>query len=111
MRAILIGLAAVVMVQTAGAAGPSVSVRGVAPGSATTRQVMVPYGDLNMANRSDAEKLLARITQAAAQVCTPTRMNTMGQAGDIARCESWAVTAAVDKVDAPELRAVAKAAR
>jgi UrcA family protein len=84
---------------------------GIAPvlasGMASERQVIVKYGDLNLNNRADAGKLLARIRAAARKVCgEESQRLDLQHAWQV--CYDGSINAAVTTVDSPILTALAR---
>jgi UrcA family protein len=83
---------------------------GIAPalaGTASERQVTVKYGDLNLNNREEAGKLLARIRAAARKVCgEESQRLDLQHAWQV--CYEGSINAAVARVDSPILTALAR---
>jgi UrcA family protein len=108
---VVMAVAAVSLMQIANAKVETVAVTGSAPTSSdgfVVQRATVRYGDLNLAGKQGASALLSRIKQAAAAVCKAGwELETPKIKSERAECRKDAVTAAVDKVDAPELRMVA----
>src|SRR4029077_20801946 len=73
-----------------------------------TRQLVVKYGDLNLANPQGASALYNRIARAAREVCNPLYEDTRdpGIKSSVDACVQKAIQDAVVTVGRPELSAV-----
>jgi UrcA family protein len=78
----------------------------IAAAAVTAEDVVVRFGDLDLATKADAEKLYTRIEFAAQQVCRQVDPVEMQRHEAATRCMEQVMAQAVSRVSSPQLAAV-----
>jgi UrcA family protein len=81
------------------AAGLSASLASAATVDDELETVVVRYSDLDLSRPSDAQRLYARIKNAARVACGDVGLEQLAQRASFERCKAQAVTAAVEHVN------------